>query len=107
MDFVNSVIKIIPLVTSVLRNDFKSRDDDNILLLTIWDIQATKLKKDINLYEDFRQMLLNGDLALPSTVVRTRRRLQLKHVELRGEKYYERQKSDRIVRNQIRLNLDF
>lgn len=106
MDFISSVIKTMPVVASVLRNDFKSRDDDNILLLAVWDVQALNSKKDIRSYSDFREMLLNGDLAVPSTVIRTRRRLQVKHPELRGDMYEERQKSDRIVRNQIRLNFD-
>lgn len=106
MDFIGHVIKTIPLVTSVLKTDVKSRDDDNILLLAVWDIQALNSNKDIRSYSDFREMLLNGDLAVPSTIIRTRRRLQVKHPELRGDMYEERQKSDRIIRNQIRLNFD-
>ena len=106
MDIISGIKKTIPLVISVLKNNIESRDDDNVLLLAIWDVQAISLKKDIKHYHQFREMLLNGELAMPSTVVRTRRRVQLIYPELRGEKYHERQRADTIVRNQIRMNFE-
>ena len=103
MDFITNVIKTMPLVASVLKTDFKSRDDDNVLLLAIWDSQTNG---ELKSYEDFKHLLLNGDLSIPSTIVRVRRKLQSKYPELRGEKYYERQKMDREIRNQIKMNFD-
>ncbi len=91
-----------PLVLSVLKTNIKSRDDDNVLLLAIWDIQANK---EVS-HTEFKELLLKGDLSIPATIVRVRRKIQLRYPELRGDLYYERQKSDRIVRNQIKLNFD-
>ena len=43
MDFIASYIKIKPTVANVLLNDFETRDDDNLLLLKIWDKMTFKL----------------------------------------------------------------
>ena len=103
MDFISNVIKTMPIVVSVLKTDAKSRDDDNALLLAVWDIQT---EGGIKSYDDFKSLLLSGELAVPSTIIRTRRKLQQKHPELRGELYYERQRADREIRNQIKMNFD-
>ena len=103
MDFISNVIKTMPIVVSVLKTDMKSRDDDNALLLAVWDIQT---EGGIKSYDDFKALLLSGELEVPSTIIRTRRKLQQKHPELRGELYYERQRADRIIRNQIKMNFD-
>lgn len=103
MDYISNFIKTMPLIISVLKTDLKSRDDDNVLLLAIWDIQTSG---GIKSYEDFKELLVKGDLAVPSTIIRTRRKLQERYPELRGEKYAERQRMDRSIRNQIKMNFD-
>ena len=92
-----------PLVLSVLKTNEKSRDDDNVLILAIWNIQINKENKS---YAEFEERLLNGDLSIPASIIRVRRKIQQKCPELRGELYYERQRTERVIRNQIKMNFD-
>ncbi len=103
MDFISSYIKIKPTVANVLLNDFETRDDDNLLLLKIWDIQS--LGK-IQRYEDFKKMLLSGKLALPDSVTRCRRKLQEHNVGLRGKTYEARKSQEKLVSQQTKMDFE-
>lgn len=103
MDFIASYIKIKPTVASVLSTDFDTRDDDNLLLLRIWDIQSFgKIKK----YEDFKNMLLSGKLAIPESVTRCRRKLQEHNVSLRGKSYEARKAQEKLMSQQTKMDFE-
>lgn len=101
MDFISSYIKIKPTVEKVLLNDFESRDDDNLLLLKIWEIQSLG---QINNYEDFKIMLLSGKLAIPDSITRCRRKLQEHNIELRGKSYEARKNQEKLMSLQTKMD---
>ena len=101
MDFISSYLKIKPTVANVLLNKPETRDDDILLILTIWDIQAK-----IESYDQFKSMLMNGQLAIPETIRRSRAKLQEDNVELRGKNYEKRKEIDELMSKQIKLDFD-
>jgi len=103
MDFIASYIKIKPTVANVLLNDFETRDDDNLLLLKIWDIQSFG---KIQQYEDFKKMLLSGKLALPDSVTRCRRKLQEHNEGLRGKTYEARKSQEKLISQQTKMDFE-
>lgn len=101
MDFISSYLKIKPTVANVLLNKPDTRDDDILLILTIWDLQA-----NIESYEQFKTMLKNGQLAIPETIRRSRAKLQEDNVELRGKNYEKRKEIEELMSKQIKLDFD-
>lgn len=101
MDFISSYIKIKPTVASILLTNFEARDDDILLLLKIWEIQSLGQIKD---YEDFKEMLLSGKLAIPDSVTRCRRKLQEHNVSLRGKTYEARKAQEKLMSQQTKFD---
>lgn len=102
MKFLRQYLKIKPLVANVLYNQPETRDDDVLLMFKIWDIQSNG---KINQYDEFKKMLASGKLALPTTIVRSRNKLQEKNVELRGKNYEKRKEQEKLISSQIKLDL--
>lgn len=103
MDLISSYIKIKPTVADILLNDFETRDDDNLLLLKIWDIQSYG---KIESYEDFKKMLLSGKLAIPESVRRSRQKLQEHNTSLRGKTYEARKAQEKLISQQIKFDFE-
>ena len=91
------------LVQSTLREDFSSRDDDNLLCIRVWEKQGSKPKMFL---ENFQAKLIVGEFGIPESITRSRRMLQRKHVSLRGNLYEERHNADTTFTDQYRLEFD-
>ena len=103
-DFTEKIFKIAPSVAKILKKNVKSRDDDNLLMCLVWESQKIK---PYTRFTAFKRNLVKGNFATPETITRCRRKLQEKHVELRGDNYAERHNEEEKVRNQIKLSFDF
>jgi hypothetical protein len=69
------------------------RDNDNLLMSTIWKQQSNIL--------NFFYRLETGKLHSPETIRRTRQRLQEENENLRGESYEARQKRQVKVKKDL------
>lgn len=87
------------VVVEVLSENNESRDDDNVLMLLVWQKQGLKPETR---FSSFKKKIESRDIAMPKTIERARREMQAKHVELRGEKYAERH-SEETNNGQISL----
>jgi len=102
-DFIEKILKIMPTVAQVIKKDLEARDDDNILIVRVWEKQGAK--GDYS-FDKIKEMLYLGKLATPESITRSRRKLQEKNVELRGKLYKERHEIEKLMRNQIKMNFD-
>ncbi len=101
MNIIKRIIRVKPVVLDILKNNFEARDDDNILILAVWDAQSKKELKD---YNNFREMLISNKLSTPSSIIRSRCKLQQDNEQLRGLLYEERKSQERLMRNQLKLD---
>lgn len=85
-------------VYSALTDFPESRDDDKVLLSTIWVRELGDKESNI---KDFFTEFLSGHLSNPETITRVRRKLQEKHEKLRGEKWEIRHKMEGAVCQQL------
>lgn len=104
MDAIKKITKVKPVVLEILKTNFDSRDDDNILILAVWDYQSQLKKVDIKDYNVFRNMLLSNKLSTPSSIIRSRCKLQQDNEQLRGLLYEQRKVQERLMRNQLKLD---
>lgn len=98
--FANKMISVKPMVLKVLQENAESRDDDNLLILCVWEKQA---EKEICEFSELKTMLISNRLSTPSSIVRSRRSIQLKNVSLRGLLYAERHNQEIIMKNQMKI----
>ena len=75
-----------------LTNDYRMRDDDNLLVATVWYNQTKKKGYDPRHMTsfDFMQLYIKGQIATADAITRVRRKLQEQHPPLRGSKWDER-----------------
>ena len=73
------------LVKEVLENYPETRDDDNKLLLKVWEIEKPEIKE--RFYTFFKAMLISGALSHFESIRRIRQKLQQEYPHLRGERY--------------------
>lgn len=83
-------------VFSVLTDVPQSRDDDKVLLSEIWQKESTASSVG-----DFFDELQSGKLSNAETITRMRRKLQEKHVPLRGEKWDVRHDMEGVMCSQL------
>ena len=102
MDFLSQYLKIKPTVAQVLLDKPETRDDDVLLMLTIWEIQAGRIQT----YSDFKDSFLRGKLAIPATITRSRRKLQEDNISLRGKLYDKRKAQEIYVSSQIKFDFE-
>jgi len=81
-------------VYSVLTDLPESRDDDRVLLSTIWT-------KELGHSKDFFCEFLGGKLSHPETITRIRRKIQEKHEKLRGDKWESRHQMEGVMCQQL------
>ena len=92
------------MVYSLLSDDPRTRDDDNLLCVIIWSRLFKKLGLDVREEKayDFLLAYLNNKLVSADTITRARRKLQEENILLRGKKYAERQRKQATVISQIK-----
>ena len=78
--------KVEDIVTSVLQDEPRSRDNDDILCVCVWYHQVGHKMEYTSLKEFFRNMA-GGKYYKAESIMRCRRKLQELHVDLRGKKY--------------------
>ena len=103
LGFYDKMLKIKPTVVTLLSDKFATRDDDILLLFAFWELENGG---KFNSYEEFKSLLMSGNLAIPDTITRTRRELQADNKELRGNLYEVRKKAEKLVTSQMRLSFD-
>jgi len=99
--FYEQILKIRPLVAEILKKDVEARDDDNVLLVRVWQRLGIK---DNTSFKKFKFNLIMGKLSLPESVMRSRRALQEKYPSLRGELYEPRKKAEKAMNKQMKLD---
>lgn len=95
--------KIAPLVAHILKREFKTRDDDNILYIEVWKHQGMTEKDSI---KNFKYKLIMGKYYSPESIARCRRRLQEKNKSLRGSLYKERHDAEKEMLNQMSFSFN-
>lgn len=100
--YFEQMLKIYPLVAKILRTELETRDDDNILDFRVWKRQGAKENMS---FKQLKYKVIMGKYASPSTIERSRRRLQEKNPELRGKLYKQRHNAEKDMRNQMKLDL--
>ena len=85
-------------VESVLENDVKSRDNDMRLIALIWHKELGDLK---DLYYPFLRKVAENKVTNFESISRCRRKLQEIQPNLRGEKYIERHKRQKEMKDDL------
>lgn len=88
--------EIQPIVRAILENDLKARDNDRILCVKFW---ARELGN--NPQEWFMHLYSIGELTNHDSITRARRKLQEEHEHLRGNRYRERMKHQKVVQQEL------
>ncbi len=96
------VIKVSEIVKEILIADDHSRDNDELLMINVWNKQSSKISNKHYSFEDFSISFANGDLFKSESITRARRKLQEIHPELRGESYKARHDHSEIVKEDIK-----
>lgn len=94
------IVKIGPLIADILKKDLPARDDDNILMFRVWRRQGWRENMSA---KKVKYMTIMGKLAIPESISRTRRMLQGKHEQLRGEMYEPRHQAEEMMKTQLKL----
>tara|TARA_R100001594_G_scaffold44620_3_gene77086 strand:- start:21 stop:332 length:312 start_codon:yes stop_codon:yes gene_type:complete len=80
------------IVTNILKEDIRTRDNDDILLATVWWKQiGTEIEKLSAV--DFLKRFSRGEFPKPEGITRCRRKIQEMNPDLRGHEYEKRKKS--------------
>lgn len=74
-------------VKKILTDYKDTRDSDEKLIARLWLAECVLFKLD---YAKLLEHLFHCKLTTPTSIIRTRRLIQLNHAELRGEKYIKR-----------------
>jgi hypothetical protein len=99
--------KISTIYNVVLEKLYKSeryRDDDNLLVVSIWWNEVEKMGYDGRQMSAFQFMSLYklGEITSADTITRARRKVQEEHPHLRGKSYQSRQSSTEDVKRELR-----
>ena len=89
--------KINQIVRELLEKKPELRDNDNLLMSTIWKDQANIL--------NFFQRFESGKLHSPESIRRTRQKIQEDYAHLRGDLYEARQKHQAKVKEELGYNV--
>jgi hypothetical protein len=85
--------QIIDIVRELLEKKPELRDNDNLLMATIWESQSNIL----NFFHRFK----TGKLHSPESIRRARQKLQEEYQHLRGDLYEIRQKRQVKVKEEL------
>lgn len=91
------------IVKISLQRDAAMRDDDNLLVSRIWGFTLVDMgfKPSQHTITLFLEMYRDGKLPPADMITRARRKVQQDCADLRGEKYEERHKEEKNVRDNI------
>lgn len=91
------------IITNVLQNNIKARDDDHILAGAVWvrELGGSEIAREMCFWE-FLRMFMTHEIANFESIIRCRRKVQELNRELRGEKYEYRHKRQSEVKDQIK-----
>jgi len=98
MNFWGHYKKVGAKVLSILKEEPKARDSDLYLLARVWEDEM-KGKKLMD--EDILEMMKCGEITLPESIMRQRRKLQEKYESVRGKTYVKRHRLEKVVRAEI------
>lgn len=80
----------------------KARDNDQFLMLCVWNRQNSKLNtRSGTSYVDFVKDFQSGKLSTPESITRARRSLQNEFEHLRGKKYNSRMNEQERVKKDL------
>lgn len=89
-------------VENLLRKTYRLRDNDNKLVATIWWNELKERGIDPKKHKEILIMFAEGQLSMPDSITRVRRRLQETNPSLRGDTYGKRQAHQPEIIRQIR-----
>ncbi|MCF8430263.1 MAG: hypothetical protein K9G64_09040 [Bacteroidia bacterium] len=101
MDFYTEYLRIKPTVFKILKDNPETRDDDMLLIISVWELQDLK---ETDSYLQFKELFLNGKLAIPETIRRSRAKIQEENVSLRGKLYEKRKYLGLLMTSQIKFD---
>ena len=93
------VIKKKDLIYKLLLNNPKFRDNDQALISHIWSLEIPNLQTTTA--EHVLDLLANNKLTKPSSIWRTRQKVQQEIPSLRGALYNKRRAAAEIVKKEI------
>lgn len=92
-------------IRGLLLNYPKCKDSDEYLCATLWGFEVMRYygTHDIETVssKELLYLLMAGRLTHPESVMRTRRKLQEEHPDLRGKSYIERHKNVKKVKKDL------
>ena len=97
-------INISSVVSDMLKQYPKTRDDDFLLILRVWIVQLGNTIND-DMKKCFRVLLdsyHNKKISSFESIRRSRQKLQEENTELRGQKYWSRQEQAELFRQEIK-----
>ena len=91
------------IVEQLLTSSPRLRDNDQQLVANVWYVQMRD-KNDIEKMsaKDFLHELAKGNVMSSESITRCRRKLQEEHTYLRGEKWDERHRAQKDVKEELR-----
>ena len=92
--------KVEDIVTSILKDEPRSRDNDDILCVCVWYNQIGHQIEHLSAKE-FLKKMASGDFYKAESIMRCRRKLQELHQDLRGKEYEKRRKNAVKVKDEL------
>ena len=77
------------------------RDDDKKLIANVWHQETIRFGITDGSIKDFLGHFANGRFSHPESIMRSRRKYQELHPELRGEKYNQRHRETKTVQQEL------
>ena len=91
------------IITDILKNNPKARDDDHVLAGAVWirELGGSEIAREMGLWE-FMRLFMTHDIANFESIVRCRRKVQELNTDLRGTKYEFRHNRQKDVKEQLK-----
>jgi hypothetical protein len=93
--------KVEEIVTEILTNSEKARDNDELLCALVWRKQVGHRIDYLTVLE-FLQKMAAGKFHKAESIMRCRRKLQELHEDLRGKKYEKRRRNMSKVKDELK-----
>jgi len=96
------------IVKELLKTSPKLKDNDQQLVANVWYVQARdKHDMDKMTAKEFLHELARGKIMSSESITRCRRKLQEEHTYLRGEKWAERHRIQKDVKEELKNWKDY
>ena len=95
-------------VEDILRRYPQAKDNDNILVALYWweELENNPHQIDREKFKYFLQYFREGNVTMPETITRARRKLQNDKKTLRGDKYNARHAKAKSIRDNYQIYFD-